>query len=143
MTVASNKKSLMIIFLSLVLVMTLSVSSVSAAATEYGGFPVRTEDSGDWGGVWVKLNSGVTSFKMTKYSIKGVHSGEQASIKWTIYNRYGDFVHTFNVNGDKKNHTVNVIGLEAGALYQLVWEATTDNDMDGWFYVTVDGDYYQ
>jgi|GEM_PF-2669341 len=138
-----RKKSLVSMLMAIVLVYTMSVSLVSAAASTYGPFPVRSEDSGDWDVIWVELNTGVTTFSLTNYTIKGIHTGEQAAIKWTLYNHDGDFVYSWNVVGDRNDTQFDVSGLEAGAMYQLVWEATTNNDMDGGTKIKVDGRAYQ
>lgn len=116
--------------------------SVEAATSTYGPFYTRPTTAGEYGGVFVDLNYGISEFSVS-YDYWGIHQGEPAYISWYLYDMNGKLITTRNYGSGDASGWLGFYDLVPGGLYQLVWESHTNNDTAGGFSVHVDGRAYR
>lgn len=138
-----SKKIYFAVVLVIILVLNTS-ASVFAAASKYGPYYVRPANTGDFGGFVVDLDSGQSSFSFTDYKVYGLHSGEEALIKWTISDlNTNEDVLTFFKGDVTTSSDFMVTGLKSGGTYSVSWESMNNYDVVGGTYITVYGTSWQ
>lgn len=112
----------------------------TAAISEYGPFYVRPTGTGQYDTFWVDLDSGQTSFAFTRYKVYGLHSGQQASIRWTIEDEStGEVVLRFTKGDVTTDSTFFVSNLRAGGTFKVTWESLNSNAVVGGTYIQAYG----
>ncbi|ASF38950.1 MAG: hypothetical protein WAM07_01825 [Halobacillus sp.] len=103
--------------------------SVSADSAQYR---ISTYNYGEWDGIhvdWDPVGSSATmDVRVKQY---GIHTGEQAKIRWKLYRSYdGALLNTRTVSGDFDGY-LTYYNLSQGD-YQITWESLTNNDTEGY-----------
>ncbi|CAH1199650.1 hypothetical protein [Paenibacillus sp. JJ-223] len=114
------------------------------AVKKWGPYAVRTRNINEFDGASVYTNSGVSSFEITDVQMVGVHAGEKANFTLSITDfTTGNLMWSKTFTEDVTGRSWNVSNVVPGRTYQVVITSNTNNDMDGGFWLTVDGYAYQ
>lgn len=109
----------------------------------YGSFAFRARDYGDFTAVNAYTNSGITSFSIN-YMAWGVHNNEQGSFKVEVEDTETDEIvrSVYHYTDVPSMTPLTVTNVVPGRTYTIRMVSLTDNDMDGGFYVHIDGYAY-
>ncbi|WP_339224260.1 hypothetical protein [Paenibacillus sp. FSL H8-0332] len=137
------KKLVFSFLLSLILILATG-SSVFAQVSTFGPFYVRPTSAGQFDGFTVDLDSGQTTFVLKDYKVYGVHSGQKASIRWTVTDVDTGVPVLSWVEGDVTvAKDIGVTNLSPGKVYSVSWVSLNSNSVVGGTYVSVYGYAYQ
>jgi hypothetical protein len=108
---------------------------VSIMGLTYGPYPLRFYGEDDYEQYeFIMGAAGNIDIRLVQL---GVHSGEQATTRWTLENTFGNEITSIDVVGDKNPATIRFTGLSRGERYYVKITPLNDNDMEGNFYFYV------
>ncbi len=128
---------MMVVFITCFGLFTFKSNNAEAAVKKHGSYKVMSYVKNDYDSVSVHLGSKVNKI-VVNLKQWGIHSGEKADITWSISYFNGGERKTWRVQGDGTN-TLTYYVKHPGGSYHVSWMSNNKNDMQGWYYVTVDG----
>ncbi|EJL45332.1 hypothetical protein BAG01nite_49420 [Brevibacillus agri] len=111
-----------------------TISQLAAAAGVTAG-PFILRQGGGWPGYYNhNISMGEAGTISVRLVQQGIHTGEQASTRWTLENSSGTVLATTDVKGDKNPYTITFTNVKLGD-YNLVWETLNSYDTQGNYYI--------